>query len=59
MRLPRLRIIDRPGQLIVQLQVEPKDIWIGCFWERTEIALHIYVCLVPMVPLHITIARGS
>ena len=55
---PRLRLINRPGRLIVQLQVEPKDLWIGCFWQRTPIALHIYICLIPMVPLHITLACG-
>jgi hypothetical protein len=52
-----LRIVNRPG-LIAQFQFEPRDIWIGLFWRYTDIALHLYVCVLPLVPLHITIARS-
>lgn len=51
----RWRIIDKP-RLKAQFQFEPKDWWIGLFWQRTDVALHLYVCLIPLVPLHITIA---
>jgi len=53
----RLRLVDQP-RLKVQFQLEPKDLWIGLFWRRTEIALHLYICILPIVPLHITIARS-
>jgi len=43
--------------LKVQFQLEVRDLWIGLFWRTSSIALHFYICLVPMVPLHITIAR--
>ncbi len=49
-----LRFVDRE-KLKVQLQWEPRDLWVGLFWRRTDIALHLYVCLVPLVPLHVTI----
>lgn len=49
------RLIDQP-RLIAQLQFEPHDLWVGVFWRRTEIAIHLYVCLLPMIPLHITMA---
>ena len=52
----RLRIINKP-RLIAQFQFEPRDLWVGLFWQRTEIALHLYVCLIPLVPLHVTVAR--
>lgn len=48
-----LRFIDRQW-LKAQFQFEPRDVWIGLFWRRTEIALHFYVCVVPMIPLHVT-----
>ena len=51
---PRLRLIDRPG-LIAQLQFEVRDAFVGLFWRKTEIALHLYICVVPCIPLHITI----
>ena len=54
----KLRIINKP-RLIAQFQFEPRDLWVGLFWQRTEIALHLYVCLIPLVPLHVTIARVS
>ena len=40
-----LRFIDRPW-LKAQFQFEPRDVWIGLFWRRTEIALHFYVYVV-------------
>lgn len=52
---PHWRIIDRP-RLKVQIQFEYRDIWMGVFWRKTKIALHFYICLLPMLPLHITIA---
>lgn len=52
-----LRLISRPN-LIAQLQWEPRDAWVGLFWRRTDIALHLYICLVPFVPLHITMRRN-
>ncbi len=52
---PHWRIIDRP-RLKVQIQFEYRDWWAGVFWRRTKIALHFYICLIPMLPLHITIA---
>ena len=50
----RIRLIDRPG-LIAQFQFELRDAFVGLFWRKTEIALHLYICVVPFVPLHITI----
>jgi hypothetical protein len=43
--------------LIAQFQWEPRDLWVGLFWRRTAIALHLYVCVLPCVPLHISIRR--
>ncbi|MHC4864613.1 MAG: hypothetical protein ACYTEX_11040 [Planctomycetota bacterium] len=53
-----LRLIDRP-RLKAQIQWEPRDMWVGLFWRKTEIAIHLYICLVPLLPLHVTIARKS
>ena len=46
-----MRIIDRPN-VKVQFRLEPRDAWVGLFWRRTDIALHVYICLVPFIPLH-------
>lgn len=53
-----LRLVDK-SWLKVQLQFEPRDIWIGLFWRRTEIAWHFYICILPLLPLHISILAIS
>lgn len=50
------RFIDG-NNLKAQFQFEPRDVWVGLFWRRTEIALHLYICILPLVPLHITIRK--
>ena len=50
------RLIDRPT-LKVQFQFEPRDIWVGVFWRKTDIAIHVYACLLPCVPLHVSVMR--
>ncbi len=52
------RIINR-DRIKAQFQWEPRDLWVGLFWRRTDIALHLYICIVPLVPLHITILWAS
>ena len=48
----------------VRLQWEPKDLWVGVFWrvstpfgQEVWEMLHVYVTVVPMLPLHITHVR--
>lgn len=31
---------------------KPQDCWVGVFWKRTDRTLDVWVCVVPMVPLH-------
>ena len=52
------QIINRP-RLIAQFQFDPHDLWVGLFWRRTERAMHFYICLIPLVPLHIVIMRSQ
>ncbi|MEE9597937.1 MAG: hypothetical protein V3V96_14285 [Acidiferrobacterales bacterium] len=53
---PHWRLIDLPG-LKVQFQFEHRDLWIGAFWRKTEVAIHLYIGFVPCVSLHVTWAR--
>lgn len=41
----------------IKLFFEPRDMWIGVFWDRRPNELRIYVCLVPCLPLLITVRR--
>lgn len=32
---------------------EPRDLWVGVFWDRRKDGLHVYVCLLPTIVLHL------
>lgn len=36
---------------------EPRDAWVGCFVTWDAGAVHVYVCLLPCLPLHIVRRR--
>lgn len=52
----RWRFIDRP-RFKAQLQFEPGDLWLGVFWRFgfDRRIFHLYICAVPMLPVHFTI----
>lgn len=56
----KLRIINRKT-LKAQFQWEVRDIWVGLFWRINRempppyYTLHLYICIVPLIPLHVTV----
>lgn len=62
--MKKIRIANRPF-LKAQFQFEPRDLWLGAFWRVNRqmpppfYTLHLYLCLIPMFPLHITILLRS
>jgi hypothetical protein len=46
-------------RLIVRLEFKVADCWIGAYWHRMDAdpapILHIWLCAVPMLPLHLEI----
>ena len=65
-----LRLFD--GERVkVNLQFEIRDFWVGVFWRVSVLPyrpwveprrfrlFHLYVCLVPMVPLHVTVLKET
>ncbi len=38
---------------------EPRDLWIGVFWDRRPAELRVYVCLIPTLPLLLTFPRDT
>jgi len=44
-------------RVTLKIRFEPRDLWVGLFWNITGLpsgrirALHLYLCLVPMVPI--------
>lgn len=40
-----------------EVKIEPRDAWVGLFWDRRADDLHIYVCPVPFVVFHWAVPR--
>lgn len=38
--------------MFVRVEFKPEDCWIGAFWDTKKDGFHLWVCLLPMVPLH-------
>ena len=36
----------------LELKFEPRDLWVGLFWDRREDGLHLFVCPFPCVLFH-------
>lgn len=36
----------------LQIIFEPRDAWIGVYWNRIGNAMDVYICLLPFLPLH-------
>jgi hypothetical protein len=49
------------GRWSWRLEFKAQDCWVGCFIDRREgtmaVLYHAWVCVVPMVPLHICLVR--
>lgn len=40
----------------LSLVFEPRDLWVGLYWTwETETMLNLYVCLLPMLPIRLTL----
>jgi len=50
-----LRVIKVPllGFWTFELLLEPRDAWVGLFWDRRPSAVHFYMCPAPFVVLHL------
>jgi len=36
----------------VTIRIEPRDVWVGVFWDRRADGLHVYVCPLPCLVVH-------
>lgn len=37
----------------IRVEWKPQDLWVGAFYKRSGDIRHLYVCLLPCVPIHL------
>ena len=37
---------------MIKLEFKPQDFWIGVFWKNTLDKFDLWICLIPMFPIH-------
>ncbi len=49
------RHLEKSQEMKAKLEFKLQDLWIGAFWKRdhTNSIQHLWICLVPCLPLHI------
>lgn len=43
---------------IIRAKFEPRDLWVGLFWDRDYDGLHLYVRLLPTLVIHAAHVRA-
>lgn len=46
-------------RISITLEFKLVDLWIGLFWKCQEQDLHIWICLLPTLPIHIILNKGA
>lgn len=37
----------------VNLEFKLQDLWVGAYWDANYTGVHVWVCLLPCLPLHV------
>jgi hypothetical protein len=45
------------GFVSARFEFKVQDCWVGVYWNRGHVVTDVYVCLLPMLPLHIAWPR--
>ena len=41
----------------IRLEFKPQDCWIGLYWKSNILYCHVWICLLPMLPVHVVLKR--
>lgn len=49
---------ERLNRLMIKLIWEPRDLWVGVYWDHADGALRLYICLIPCLPILVAYQHG-
>ena len=41
----------------LQLEFKIEDLWIGAYWRQTNKKFDLWICLLPCIPIHLTVEK--
>jgi hypothetical protein len=44
----------KPRKWHIAIRFSPREFWIGLYWQRMGNFVDVWVCLLPMVPIHVS-----
>lgn len=57
--MKKLKWWDHTMHVHARFEWKLADFWVGVFWKRAATSTDIWICLLPCVPLHITISYSA
>lgn len=42
----------------IRIKLEPRDLWVGLYWDNKPQWFDVYICIIPVVPIHIRKVKG-
>lgn len=52
MRTRYLTLIQK-HRFVLELIFEPRDLWLGVYWNTSYWYWEVYICIIPTLPIHI------
>lgn len=59
MKTKKLITLANFERLAINLELKPQDCWIGVFWKKELYLLHIWICIIPVLPIHIMLFKSN
>jgi hypothetical protein len=47
------------GRCLARIEFKLADCWIGAYWAKQGDDIHVWVCLLPCLPIHLIIRRNE
>lgn len=52
-----VRVIITP-QVLIDLEFKLQDMWVGLYWNDNKYVFDVWLCIVPMLPIHFRVLKS-